>query len=475
MLALVLPLVLAGCVALEPAKPEVQAGPVSLPLNAPRVSGVENGDERLHAQLLAAYGGAYRNAKIEQQLAAIVRRIGAASDVPGLDFRVTILNNQAINAFALPSGRIYLTRGLLALANDTAEVAGVVAHEVAHVTANHSRARSDVEAQGDLISRVSTQLLNDPQRGAQAKAHSRLTLASFSRQQELDADEIGVRALTKAGYDPYGAVRFLQSLGRHQSLRNSSTGKVDFLATHPTTPERINRAMATARQMGAPGQGERDRESWLQAIDGMAYGEEQADGFVRGRRYLHPVLGVAFTAPEGFTLEGSGTAVIGRNGSGTQAMRFDRVSLDAGQSLEAYLNGGLLDGVTMQDIEATTVSGFPAASGIGRAKDWQYRIGVIRSGQTVYRLLYSAQELTPQADRAFLASFQSFRRLEGEEAAQARQSRIALVRSSGGDSDVLAGRMTGDAERALERFLVLNGLASAAEVRAGSAYKVVAE
>ena len=118
--------------------------------------------------------------------------------------------------------------------------------------------------------------------------------------------------LAKAGYDVYGAVRFLNSLGRHQGLRNGGTGKVDFLATHPTTPERINRATAAARQIGSPGQGESSREAWLRAIDGMAYGEEQADGFVRGRRYLHPVLGVAFTAPDGFVLEGSGTAVIGR-------------------------------------------------------------------------------------------------------------------------------------------------------------------
>ena len=189
---------LAACITSEPIKPDEGLKPLALPTSAPRLTGVPAGDDRLHGQLLAAYGGAYRSASAEPVLAAIVRRVGAASERPGLDYRVTILNNQAINAFALPSGRIYLTRGLLALANDTSEVAAVIAHEIAHVTANHSSARLDVEQQGDLVSRVSSELLKDPARGAQAKANNRLTLASFSRQQELDADEIGVRASGKS-------------------------------------------------------------------------------------------------------------------------------------------------------------------------------------------------------------------------------------------------------------------------------------
>lgn len=467
-------LLLSACVATEPLKPDEGLRPLPVPPSAPRVAGVASGDERLHGQLLAAYGGAYRYPQAEALLGDIVQRVGRASDKPGLDFRLTILNNQAINAFALPSGRIYLTRGLLALANDTSEVAAVIAHEIAHVTANHSSARMDVEQQGDLVSRVSTELLNDPERGAQTKANTRLTLASFSRLQELEADEIGVRTLAGAGYDVYGAVRFLQSLGRHQAQRSAASGKVDFLATHPTTPERIQRATSAARQIGAPGRGERDHERWLQAIEGMAYGEAQAEGFVRGRRYLHPGLGIAFTAPDRFTLEANGAAVIGRAGNGQQAMRFDRVALDAGQSIEDYIKSGLLEGVAMEGIEPIAVSGFQGATGLGRSKDWTYRIGIFRSGAAVYRLLYSAQTLTPDVDRQFIDSIRSFRRLEGEEVRQARPTRIALVRSTGGDANALAQQMITDEQR-LERFLVLNGLPDENAVQPGAAYKVVRE
>lgn len=475
LLAFACALSLSGCITSEPIKPDEGLKPLAIPAGAPRLAGVNTGDEKLHGQLLAAYGGAYRHAQAEAVLGDIVRRVGAASDRPGLDFRLTILNNQAINAFALPSGRIYLTRGLLALANDTAEVAAVIAHEIAHVTANHSSARTDVEQQGDLISRVSTELLNDKARAEQTKANTKLTLASFSRQQELEADEIGVRTLSNAGYDVYGSVRFLQSLGRHQGLRGASSGKVDFLATHPTTPERIQRATSAARQIGAPGRGESDHEKWLQAIDGMAYGEEQADGFVRGRRYLHPVLGIAFTAPEGFTLEGTGTAVIGRGGNGQQAMRFDRVAIEPGQTLENYLQSGLLEGVTMEGVKPMGVGTFQGATGIGRSKDWDYRIGVVRSGGVVYRLLYSAQSLTPDVDKAFLESFASFRRIGGDEARQIRQTRIGLVRSAGSDGQALAGLMAVGSEQAATRFLVLNGLSDLNAVRSGVTYKVVRE
>ena len=156
-------------------------------------------------------------------------------------------------------------------------------------------------------------------------------------------------------------------------------------------------------------------------------------------------------------------------------MRFDRVAIEPGQTLENYLQSGLLEGVTMEAIRPITVGGFQGATGIGRSKDWAYRIGVIRSDAIVYRLLYSAQTLTPEADAAFLESLSSFRRLAGDEARQARQTRIAIVKSNGGDAADMAERMATGGERGLERFLVINGLANAAAVRSGESYKVVSE
>src|SRR5918994_7698344 len=147
-------------------------------------------------------------------LGDITGKLVAATDRPDESYRVTILNSPVVNAFALPSGRLYVTRGLLALANDSAEAAAVLAHEIAHVTVRHASARSELEARSALVSRVVADVLDDPVAGAMVKDQSRFTMASFSRGQELEADQIGVRSLAKAGYDPYGASRFLAALGR---------------------------------------------------------------------------------------------------------------------------------------------------------------------------------------------------------------------------------------------------------------------
>ncbi len=256
---------------------------------------------------------------------------------------MTLLNSPVVNAFALPNGRVYLTRGLLALANDRAEIASVIAHEIAHVLSRHAFERAELQQRSELVQRVVSQVLNDPTAGAAVQAQSRVTIAGFSRQQELEADLIAVKAIAAAGFDPYGATRFLASLQRSTGQRALLTGErgerrgMDILSTHPSTAERINLTLAQARQIGAPGLGQRDREGWLAALEGLSFGDDPADGTVRGRRYLNPALGLSFTAPEGIALESTREAVLGVGGSGSRALRFDSVQLEAGQTLEAYV------------------------------------------------------------------------------------------------------------------------------------------
>src|SRR5207249_5842291 len=144
----------------------------------------------------------------------------------------------------------------------------------------------------------------DPETGALALAKSKIALASFSRAQELEADGIGVGIAARAGYDPYGAARFLTSMGRNAELK-SSPGQShidprapDFLSSHPATPERIKNAQNAAHALPASA-GERDKADYLSGVDGMIYGEDPSEGFVRGRRFLHPKLGFTFVAPEG--------------------------------------------------------------------------------------------------------------------------------------------------------------------------------
>ena len=277
-----------------------------------------------------------------------------------MHYRVTILNSPAVNAFALPSGQLYVTRGLIALANDTSELASVLSHEMSHVIARHAAMREDQARQVALVSRVVHDVLSDPETGALALAKSKIALASFSRAQEFEADGIGVGIAARAGYDPYGAVRFLTSMGRNAELKSNpgqshiDPRSPDFLSSHPATPERIKNAQGNARQFSAPGAGERDRAAYLAGIDGMVYGEDPSEGFVRGRRFLHPKLGFTFLAPEGFSLDNTAQAVLGVKEGGGQALRLDVVRVPAEQTLAEYLNSGWIENIDPKTVEEVT-------------------------------------------------------------------------------------------------------------------------
>ena len=228
---------------------------------------------REHPRIVASYGGEYKDAKTERLVARITGALTAVSENPSQSYRITILNSPAINAFALPGGYLYVTRGLLALANDASEVAAVLSHEMAHVTANHGIERQRREEAEVLASRVVAEVLSSDLAGKQALIRGKLRLAAFSRNQELQADVIGVRMLGEAGYDPYSASRFLDSMAayaRFTAVDPDSDQSLDFLSSHPNAPQRVELARRHARAFGPEGSnGDRGRDYYLAGIDGL--------------------------------------------------------------------------------------------------------------------------------------------------------------------------------------------------------------
>lgn len=469
---LVLPLLAGACASLP--APDRQ---VALP-DPPQMAEIATPAQREHERILAAYGGAYRDAKLEPLVNRTVEKLVAASERPDLRYRVTILNSPAVNAFALPSGQLYVTRGMLALATDTSELASVLAHEMAHVLARHAAIREDKARQAAIVSRVVNDVLNDPQMGALALAKSKIALASFSRAQELEADRIGVSLAARAGFDPYGATRFLTAMGRNAALKAASANGdptfVDFLSSHPSTPERVRSALGMARQHSAPGSGTREREAYLAAVNGVPYGEDPSDGVVRGRRFLHPRLGFTFTAPAGFTLDNTAQAVLGIKDDGEQALRMDVVRVPAEQSLGDYLTSGWIAGVDPASVENLTVNGLTAATALAKGEQWTFRLHVVRIGSNVYRFVFAAKNDSAAADRAFRASIDTFRRISQAESGSARPLRLQIVTVHPGDTPQrMAARMATD--RPLERFMLLNGLSAGEALAPGSEVKIVAE
>jgi predicted Zn-dependent protease len=473
--ALVLSLALGGCFAVG--APTNQR--VTLP-DPPKDSGAPPPAVREHQRILSAYSGTYDDPRLEGLIRQTVEKLVAASERPDQRYRITILNSPAINAFALPSGQLYITRGLISLANDTAELASVLSHEMAHVIAQHATIREDRARQVALVTKVFDNLGNDPETTALALAKSKIALASFSRAQEFEADGIGVGIAARAGYDPYGAVRFLTSMGRNSELKPSSRVQLDprapdFLSSHPATPERVRNAQSNARQYTAPGSGERDREAYLTSVDGLIYGEDPSEGFARGRRFLHPKLGFTFLAPQGFTLDNTAQAILGVKEGGGQAMRLDVVRVPTEQKLSDYLTSGWIEGIEPNSVENLGVNGFTAATAIAKGDQWSFRIYAVRFSNDVYRFIFASKRLTPDIDKTFHDAVVSFRRMSLAETSSAKPLRIRIV--TVGDDDTvekIAARMAIH-DRAAERFRILNGLTATDKVKPGDQVKIVTE
>jgi predicted Zn-dependent protease len=477
-LALVAAAFLASCASVD--APPVKAKANAALVSAPRTTGGSPASSD-RKRLVELFGGEYSAPAAERFLNNILARLAPASETPGEPYRVTILNSPIVNAFALPSGDLFVTRGLLALANDASEVAAVMAHEIAHVTARHAAQRAELEKTAALFSRVSTDVLSRPQEGQEVEAKMRLSIAHFSREQEFEADEIGIKVIARAGYDPYAASRFLASLGRSTALRasllgqNASTDKPDIMSTHPSTPERIAKAIAEARQIGAPGIGETGRDAYLSAIDGIAFGDDPSEGLVRGEKFVHPKLGFAFAAPNGFVLENQSAALIGVGEGGSEALRLDSVAADDALGLDAMIASGWIDGLKTGSVETSTANDLPLATAIAQGEQWSFRLGAIRLGAKVYRLIFAARGLTSGVDARFLASIKSFHRLSAEEIDGARPLKIVIVAPAAGDNPESLARRMAIADRPLDHFLLLNGLEKGATLDPEFHYKVVTE
>ena len=433
---------------------------------------------REHPRIVASYGGEYRDQKTERLVARIAGALTAVSENPNQSYRITILNSPAINAFALPGGYLYVTRGLLALANDASEVAAVLSHEMAHVTANHGIERQRREEAEVIASRVVAEVLSSDLAGKQALARGKLRLAAFSRQQELQADVIGIRMLGEAGYDPYAAPRFLDSMAayaRFSSADPDTDQSLDFLSSHPNAPQRLELARRHARAQGMEGTvGDRGRDYYVAGIDGLLYGDSPEEGFVRGQTFLHGGLGIRFDVPAGFRIDNKVDAVLA-TGPDDTAIRFDGVDAGDVDSLTNYLTSGWVAGLQPETVQATTVNGLPAATARASAERWDFDVTVVQLNDQIFRFLTAVPKGSPSLVQVSTVLKSSFRKMTPQEITSLKPLRVRVVTVGPSDTlTTLAARMMGT-DRKLDLFKLINAMPAGASVSPGQRVKIISE
>lgn len=476
-IAVALALSLTSCVTVSTPELLEDVRPSPVPVTVDTVNNDSDVKRLARAQnqgIINAYGGTYSNPQVELAVARIVGRLVAVSPDPEQTYTINLLNSPQINAFALPGGYLYLTRGLLAVANDSSELAAVIAHEMAHVLANHGIERQRLEAREALAGRIIAEIAADETEARRSVLQGRLRLAQFSRAQELEADAIGIGLMGKAGYDPYAAARFQRAMTAYSEFRKrggDADRGLDFLASHPNAPQREALAEAKAREIGPPGTGTRDRDPYIAGLDGMLYGDPPEEGYVRGASFVHPGLGVAFSVPSGFAIENTREAVLA-TGPGDAAIRFDGAQLPASVPLPQYLQSGWVSGLDPASIRLFTLNGLEAASARATARNWSFDVTVVRVGTGVYRILTALPGLV---DTETLAGpvRNSFRTLSQAERAAINPLRVKIITARAGDTVAsIAARMR-DVDRAAELLRIINGFGPATPVSAGQKVKIV--
>ncbi len=441
-----------------------------------------------HPQLLAEFGGAMTGpqaAYVEQvgKNIAVQSGLGNARE----SFTVSTLNSSVNNAFAVPGGYIYTTRQLVSLMNNEAELAAVLGHEVGHVAARHSQRRQrnaqrnqGLGVLGAVLSGVllgDSQIANTVSRGF-LQGSQMLTL-SFSRSQELQADELGIEYLSRAGYDTRAMGTVLASLAAQNSLDARLQGRGDakvpaWASTHPDPASRVQTALSKA---GPSAGGTTNRDTFLSRIDGVIYGDDPEQGVIEGRQFIHPELRLSFTAPQGFYMV-NGSRAVSVNGQGGKAQLT--LAPYAGD-LSSYVRqqftalGGKDQQLSPSSIQRTTVNGISAAYGTARVNNGNSQVDVVVFAYEFARdRAYHFAAITPAGQgNAFTAMFNSMRRISASEASQVIPRRIDVVTVGRGDSvQSLSRRMAySDAQEA--RFRVLNALGSGEGVRPGQKVKLV--
>ncbi|WP_038012819.1 M48 family metalloprotease [Terasakiella pusilla] len=404
-----------------------------------------------HPKILQQFGGAYDHAAMSQYVDDLGQRLAKVSELPNLKWTFTVLDDPIINAFALPGGYIYISRGLIGLAENEAELAAVLGHEIGHVTARHSAQRYSKSVLTGVGATLLGMVVGGPA-GDLANYAGQAYIASYSRDHEMEADMLGIRYMTKLGYDPKASATFFKKLAEHTETTARMQGQkgqqshYNIFASHPDTRSRIVASENIAKSYPAD-LNLTNRKVFLAQIDGLEYGPSIKQGIIEGQRFIHPDLRFRFDAPEGFTLINRPDLVAAIHDNGS-TMVFQTTRSKVGKiPITQYLTSVWANKYNLQDVQPLRVDNLEAATGVTRinskngVRDVRYL--AIADGDEIFKFQFlTPTNLTQQMELPFRRTTYSFKRLSYQEAKSIKGLHIDLHRVGRGDTITsLAQRM----------------------------------
>ena len=385
--------------------------------------------EQADGEARAAYG-VYPDQALASYVASLGAKLAAASERPQLPWRFHVVDDAAVNAFAIPGGFVSVTRGLLTHLDSEAELVMVMGHEVAHVTARHSAAqisRAQVATLGLGVTMIAVPRLQ--RFGGLGETGLGLLFLKFSRDDERQADDLGLRYATRLGYAPAESARAIGML--HLVSQSAGQGRLpNWLSTHPDPGDRHRALLAQIASQGLTGS-RVERESYLRRLEGMTFGEDPREGFFRADAFYHPVLGFQLQVPAGYQTRNTKQAVLAASPQGDAAFQLTLAEgSSAEQASRAFVTRAQLPAAAFR---RSTINGLPAVAGTFETVSGETQVaGVaafVEHRARVYQLVgYTRAEAWGLYARPLTSAVGSFAPLRERSVLEAQPRRIELVR-----------------------------------------------
>jgi predicted Zn-dependent protease len=440
-----------------------------------------------HPKVLQQYGR-YDDEALQAYVSGIGQRIAAVSHRPDLQYTFTVLDSDQVNAFALPGGYVYITRGIMAYLNSEAELVAVLGHEVGHVTARHAvRQATGATATGVGATLIGI-LTGSGDLAAVANMAGSALISGYGRDMELEADDLGAQYLNRLGYDPDAMIDVVRLLKNQELLevrQARDEGREPHVyhgvfATHPDNDTRLKEVVAAAHKVSTGEARPDGRQVYLEHIDGLPFGPSRAQGVVRGSRFYHADMGFTLAFPTGWTVQNLPSKVVAITPQKDAFLELSAMAVPPDTGPKEFLARNLA-GTPLSDAGPLQVNGLPGYTAVARevTLPWGNR-GPARFAVVYYNnLAYVFRGGTrlnaamSASDPLFLSSIKTFRRLRDNEFALAEPDRIRLLTAT---PQTRIEQLAGSSpirQYPAERLRLLNDLYPDKEPASGQVLKIV--
>ena len=440
-----------------------------------------------HAKIISQFG-VYKDPELQAYINQVGQRVAAESTRPEIEYQFTVLDDDMINAFALPGGFIYVTRGMLAHMNSESGLAAVLGHEIAHVTEKHALRRENRSKGINVLNTVLAAVAGQPALYSLGNMFGGVLLSGYSREFELEADEVGARFMAKAGYSPRAMLDTIEVLKNKDRIEMAQARQEQreprvyhgFLSTHPDHDTRYKEAIAASETLVQNYDEFITTDAFLQKLNGLAYGSRQQVGIVRKNTFYHPRLGIKFNFPRDWRFETGvkGVMVVSQVADASFSVSTQRIK--RGVDPETFTRDVM--GWNIREGREITIAGMPTYLGVANKLDSPYgprptRFAVIfdtRKGLAYILQGAGKYDLSKIAhDGSYIASIFSFDKMTREDFQIARAPAIQVVRAESAITMEMLAEESPITNYALDKLRVMNGLYPHGQPAEGQLIKIV--